>query len=103
MGFLLASPGGNMAMGLLMAALVVAILVCLPALVGTAMTVARRTPEGRWNPLAMGTIISFVITLVAIELVDLNFALLVGGVGLAAGWVLGAAIGGIIRLARRGD
>lgn len=90
----------GLANGLIVAAAIVALVVGLPTLIGMAISVARPAGQGRWSPLAMGAIIGATITLVTIELIDLSFALVVGGVGLAGGALIGALIGGIVRVVR---
>lgn len=97
---LASANAGSMAAGLFIAAAVVVLVVGLPMLIGMAISVARPAGPGRWSPLAIGAIIGATITLVAIELIDLSFALVVGGVGLAGGALIGALIGGIVRVVR---
>lgn len=91
----------NIAAGLMIFAGLVIILVALPVMVGMAIGVARQPRDGRWRPLLIGGIVSvFIAALVAIEFKLAITA--IGGIGLGGGALLGALIGGLVRLIRRG-
>lgn len=92
--------GGNLAAGLLIFAAILVALIGLPTLIGMAITVARRSPEGRWQPVAIGAIVSVVIAAVAGTAFEVHVAAL-SSLGIGGGALLGAGIGGLVRLIRK--
>lgn len=91
---------GSMAAGLVVLALILIALIGLPVIVGMAISVARGRADGRWQPLAIGAIVSVCIAFVAGTAFKIN-AVGITAIAMGGGAALGAGIGGLVRLIRK--
>lgn len=97
---LILAHGTNVAAGLFILVVILGVLIGLPTLVGMAVTVGRRAPEGRWQAVGIGAIVSVCIAFVAGTAFKVNI-LLLALIAIGGGALAGAAIGGVVRLIRR--
>lgn len=95
------ASGQGLAINLSTGPVLVGVVVLLPTMIGTAISVARLEPEGRWHPLGIGVIVAVLIAGVSADLFGLESAAIAGSTGVLSGGILGAIIGAGVRALRR--
>ncbi|MGK0362692.1 MAG: hypothetical protein ACI9U2_005013 [Bradymonadia bacterium] len=95
------ASGQGLAVDLSTGPLLVGVVVFLPTMIGTAISVARLEPKARWHSLGIGVIVSVLIAGVSVDLFGIEPAIIAGTAGVLGGGIFGAIIGAAVRYLRR--